>query len=1006
MRIGYQGVEKSYSHQVCEKFIDLNKISSENLLGFQSFELVFRGLLFNLIDCAILPIENSLGGCIFINYDLFYKYGIKIHAEFHHNIEHSLYSTTDDISKIKKILSHPQALQQCKENLRKKNFEVEEYWDTTASISRLLELNDETLGCLSPPNLSNEFNLFELEKKVNDHDNNITRFYLISLKDKKLNLPNILKPNLKLNEDKKITLQSIQKIVSQSNNVSKDYIYDVVDKFSGYAIIKDEIGSLQSYLSLFKENNINLTKLESRPYLGKDRNLFSYIFYIEGIYNLGFDKTKDLEKILYNSKNSFNYFGNFSIKDIKNSNELKKEQSNDANASKSQNNITMFNSSELNFKKYSPLNIGIVGFGRFGRFIGQKMVDYGFNVFCTSRTDYSEIAEPLNIKYLSHEEFEKKSLEENSIDVLLFSISINSFEKVLKSFNKDVYKNKLLVEVLSVKEYPFNIVNNLKEDYFSESLALFTHPMFGPDSASMSWVGKKFVYWHDLIQEGDKLFKFNTKLNLFLKFWEDNGCNMLKIEPYEHDYLSANSQFLSHLIGRLLEIIDCNETIIDTDLYSFLIKVKEHVTNDSWDLFYGLYKYNSKSIETIKNLKKSLNNLINRLENMEETKGSIECIAFDLGSESHGFVAESETGKVFSIIKDLREKGEKVLNFAIGEPTWCPNKYTDYSCNYSTSKGENYLIDKIIFDYKNKNKLKEKNTLQRENIMITSGAKFGLYLILKQLTKEGTSWLIPKPYWVSYPDMIKSLNGESIFINSSVDNNWVPNINTIENECNNDFLNGIILSNPNNPTGLTYPEYFIDEILRIVNINKIYLIVDEVYLLINEKIKSMYDRNNKFIIVVSSFSKYYGCPGWRIGYIFANNELISKLVKLQSTILGCASMAGQEFCGKLINQSYTPNLSFLNKSKSKLQEMFISIGWKIVNNSESSMYIFPYNKERSNIELLIDRLKSKNIFIMDGKAFGIDNAIRITIPTTEDELSILVENISGLLCNIDSDQLN
>ena len=120
MHIGYQGIKNSYSHQVCKKYLDTNKLPEDNLNGFKSFELVFSGLLFGLIDLAILPIENSIGGCIFMNFDLFYKYNIRIHCEFQHNIEHSLYGISDDISKIKKIISHPQALQQCKENLKKK----------------------------------------------------------------------------------------------------------------------------------------------------------------------------------------------------------------------------------------------------------------------------------------------------------------------------------------------------------------------------------------------------------------------------------------------------------------------------------------------------------------------------------------------------------------------------------------------------------------------------------------------------------------------------------------------------------------------------------------------------------------------------------------------------------------------------------------------------------------------------------------------------------------------
>ena len=362
MQIGYQGIKNSYSHQVCKKYLDTNKLPEDNLNGFKSFELVFSGLLFGLIDLAILPIENSIGGCIFMNFDLFYKYNIRIHCEFQHNIEHSLYGISDDISKIKKIISHPQALQQCKENLKKNNLDIEEYWDTTASIEKIIELNDESIGCIAPPGLGEYYGINELHTKFNDQENNITRFYLISLKDKQVNLKNLLRTDF---EGKKM--------------INKK------DKFSGYAILIDKIGSLQNYLNKFNEYNINLTKIESRPYLGKDRinnyNPFSYIFYIEGEYNLG-NNEPSIEQI--DSLYPFYYFGKYSLLDFSDALML---HNNILIENKIDNIVTQENKSVDNINNLQnincKLNIGIIGFGRFGQFIAEKMIKYGFNVYST-----------------------------------------------------------------------------------------------------------------------------------------------------------------------------------------------------------------------------------------------------------------------------------------------------------------------------------------------------------------------------------------------------------------------------------------------------------------------------------------------------------------------------------------------------------------------------------------------------------------------------------------------
>jgi aspartate/methionine/tyrosine aminotransferase/prephenate dehydratase/prephenate dehydrogenase len=979
MHIGYQGIENSYSHQVCTKYLDMNKISNDKLKGFESkaepftniihrgemyesFNLLFKGLLFGLIDVAVIPIENSIGGCIFLNFDLFYRYNIKIHCEFHHNIKHSLYGLCDDVSKIKKVISHPQALQDCKENLKKHNFESEEYWDTAASIKRIIELNDETIGCIAPHGLGNQ-DVIELLPNFNDQGDNITRFYLISLKDKQINLNYLLKKEL---DGKKLV--------------------NIKDKFSGYANLKDQIGSLQRYLNKFNEDNINLTKIESRPYLGNDRldnNPFSYIFYIEGVYNLGNNNT-DIG--LIDSIDPFYYFGKYSLVDF-----IGEEKSTVIPVIPDHIYYCECDSSNCckltgKVKSDNNINVGIIGFGRFGQFIAERMVKYGFNVCSTSRSDYSEIAEKIGVKFYDNDTFYKECF--SKLDIIIFSTSINSFEDVLDNVienNADGFNNKLVVDVLSVKDYPNDIFKsrNINRD----NLVLLTHPMFGPDSAKKSWVGKKFVYWYDYQDLSNFDDKLNINLKYFIKFWENQGCEMVNLDSKSHDFLSANSQFLSHFIGRLLESLNCECSIIDTDLYSNLLKVKDYTLNDSWDLFDGLYKYNTESIETIRRIKFNLYNLIEKLEKKE--------------------LGESSTGKIHSLINQLKIDGTDILNLAIGESTWNPDlniyskKIVNYSSGYSTSKGELKLIDKLIETYKNKNLISE---LERDNVMITPGGKFGIYLVLKYLSSPGCKWIIPKPYWVSYPDMVASLDCESILIETNVENNWEPSIDELwklnKGNSNENNIKGFILCNPNNPTGITYTDNFIEDLLKLVIKKKIYLIIDEVYLMINGTIKSLYEKINnssytdlsKYLIVVSSFSKYYAIPGWRVGYIFTNKDIINDLSKLQSTITSCASKASQELAYDLLEDNFTPDLSFLNTSRDILVKFFEENGWKMgkPKENEIQMYVFPFNNDINIVNDLEQHLTLNNIFVMKGSAFGIESSLRILLPYSRSDLNRLV----------------
>ena len=895
MNIGYQGEKNCYSYQVVKKYLNNNKAH-----GYNNFELVFDALENQEVDYAVLPIENSLGGCIFVNFDFFYKYDIIIHCEFHHNINHSLYSLNTNIEDIKTVISHPQALQQCINNIKNNDLTPIDFWDTTGSLKELLEKKDNTLSAIAPPGLGEEFGLNELITNFNDQENNITRFYLVSLKKRELDYKDIIKIN---------------------TNIIKN-------KFSGYIISKDQVGILSDYLDKFKNYKYNLTKIESRPYLGQDRKVFSYIFYLEGEIKKLISKNQFSQNI-----EGFKHFGQFPLLEISNQEE------------------------DIAPKKTS---VAIIGFGRFGQFIGEQLANYGFNVYATSRTDYTDLAKEIGITFLDKESFLRLNLEQ-SIDIVVIATSILSFEKVLKSYPTGFWENKLIVDVLSVKLYPQKIINQYLKD--TNCSVLLTHPMFGPDSAKSyccinAWNKKNFVYWKEKIVN-------NNLIDEFLSFWDYQGCNMIEMTPEKHDKLTANSQFLTHFIGRTL---NCQNTEVDTDGYKSLVMIKDHSINDSWDLFYALAKYNPKSFDTINKLKYQLNNLETQLFPKE--------------------IKESKTGLVFSQIlklnKGLSEEDDKyVINSAIGVPSWYPD--LEYTSAYSKAKGNNILLEKLVKYYQ-----KQDIEISTDNLLIVPGAKPGIYLPLKILTSIGSKWLVPKPYWTSYPDMIESVNGKSIFLESNVKNNWELDLDTIEYYYKSEMINGIILCNPNNPTGLLYSESFIFKLVDISRKYNKFIIADEVYLPLTNR-DSIYKYNYDNIIVVSSFSKYWAVPGWRVGWILTNSDLINKLIKIQSTIFTSASTAGQEVCISLLEEDFKPDLSVLKHGRDSLRNIFIEKGWIVPENKELSMYLFPVNN-KVNIDLLIKKLLENGLGVISGEPFGYDNAIRITIPNNLNVLNKM-ENI-------------
>jgi len=318
-----------------------------------------------------------------------------------------------------------------------------------------------------------------------------------------------------------------------------------------------------------------------------------------------------------------------------------------------------------------PLTIGIVGFGRFGQFIAKAFCKHGHNVVVTSRSDYTEIANSMGATYVplsSPQVFVEGAGRSSGLDVIVFCVSILSFEETVESLvpyieasMKDSQtsdaRGPLVVDVLSVKEHPRKVLLNLLP---SQVDLLLTHPMFGPDSGKNGWHGLNFVYEktringvlldqekqqygnlqnnteqtmtrfvdgqtgqiHSVHENSEAHVEAVDRMERFLSIWEEEGCHMVQMSCREHDAYAANSQFITHLMGRILGSHNKQEglkkTPIDTSGFRNVLKLVESTTADSFDLFYGLYKFNTNSADTITNLQSAMTNVVQKLRAKEQ----------------------------------------------------------------------------------------------------------------------------------------------------------------------------------------------------------------------------------------------------------------------------------------------------------------------------------------------------------------------------------------------------
>ncbi|KAG7361102.1 prephenate dehydrogenase [Nitzschia inconspicua] len=307
---------------------------------------------------------------------------------------------------------------------------------------------------------------------------------------------------------------------------------------------------------------------------------------------------------------------------------------------------------KLSALRSKPLTIGIIGFGRFGQFIARTFAKHG-RVVVTSRSDYTEVADAMGAKYVPLDDM--TSFLQEDLDVVILATSIVSFESTvqklvpsLKKYVESGNKGPLVVDVLSVKEHARQI---MLEKLPEECDILCTHPMFGPDSGKNGWHNLNFVYektrvdkvvfdhderldnhendtdtfrdnsgtLHSIHEDNEAHIEAMDRIERFLSIWEEEGCRMVPMSCKSHDEYAANSQFITHLMGRILGAQGLSKTPIDTKGFESVLKLIDSTTADSFDLFYGLYKYNQKnSLHTIKQLQAAMEDVVENLQLLEQ----------------------------------------------------------------------------------------------------------------------------------------------------------------------------------------------------------------------------------------------------------------------------------------------------------------------------------------------------------------------------------------------------
>jgi aspartate aminotransferase len=266
-------------------------------------------------------------------------------------------------------------------------------------------------------------------------------------------------------------------------------------------------------------------------------------------------------------------------------------------------------------------------------------------------------------------------------------------------------------------------------------------------------------------------------------------------------------------------------------------------------------------------------------------------------------VEDSATVALNSRALALRRQGRDILNLAVGEPEFVTPQYICDAAHRAIDDGKTHYtpaagIPELRSAVANLLETRTGREYRPEQVVITAGAKFAVYMGVAALLEPGDQVLVPTPYWVSYLPIIRMYGGEPVCVWAGPERAFKVSVDDLERAFTSK-TRGLIFNSPNNPTGAMYSD---DETLAIANWaaeRNLWVISDEIYAELRftngpyRSIAGAEARLNGRTVLADGFSKAYAMTGWRVGWLAAAKPVADAALKIVGQTATCASSISQ-----------------------------------------------------------------------------------------------------------------
>lgn len=393
-------------------------------------------------------------------------------------------------------------------------------------------------------------------------------------------------------------------------------------------------------------------------------------------------------------------------------------------------------------------------------------------------------------------------------------------------------------------------------------------------------------------------------------------------------------------------------------------------------------------------------------------------------SKKAGNISPSITLSITAKANELKAQGIDVVSFGAGEPDFntpqniinaAIKAMQDGKTKYTPAGGILELKKTICKKFKDDNNLEYKP----DQITISTGAKQCLANTFMAILNPGDEVLIPVPYWVSYPELVKLADGVPVFVETLKENNYKYTIADLEKAVS-DKTKAILINSPNNPTGTIYNKAELMEIAEFAKKYNLLIISDEIYeklIYDGEKhisIASLSQDAFERTIVINGVSKTYAMTGWRLGYVAASKEITKLMTSIQSHMTSNVNTITQYATIEALNgpvedlknmvKEFERRRNFMVDRLSKIDGVSIikpsGAFYIMVNISSYFNTTFKGEEIKNSVDFARVLLDEEKVAVIPGAGFGLDEYVRLSYATSMEIIERGIDRIAAFLNKI------